>query len=121
MAWLDFVSPASLIGWARTLRSRLRSTAPDAARLSYSSDGRSGHVHYQSRDAAFTLYYEFGGGDCVATIDLPSPTAWRRYTGLPLERRDEVVRWIGQRVVADQTTGGSGRFEIEGNWLNIYA
>ncbi|HEV7732006.1 MAG TPA: hypothetical protein VGR62_07585, partial [Candidatus Binatia bacterium] len=97
------------------------SAAPGATRLSYSSDGRGGHVHYQSHDASFTLYYEFGGGDCVASIDLPSPTAWRRHTGLPLERRDEVVRWIGQRVVHDQTTGGTGRFEIEGNWLNIYA
>jgi hypothetical protein len=111
MAFFDFISP---------LLSRLRS-ADAAARLSYSSEGRSGHVHYQSRAASFTLYYEFGGGDCVAWIDIPSPRDWERNTGLPLARRDEVLRWIGERVVQDQTVGGSGRFAIEGNALNIYA
>lgn len=97
-----------------------RSTASDTARLTYSSEGRSGHVYYQSPEAAFTLYFELGGGDCVASISLPSPDAWTRHTGLPLDRRDEVVRWIGQRVVQDQTTGGTGRFEVEGNWLHVY-
>ncbi len=89
------------------------------ARLSYSSDGRSGHVHYQSAKADFTLYFEFGGGDCIAMIDLPSPAAWERHTGLRLDERDAVVHWIGRRVVHDQTRGGNGRFEVDGNWLNI--
>jgi hypothetical protein len=40
-------------------------------------------------------------------------------TGLPLHQRDAVVRWIGRRVVLDQTSGGRGRFEVDGNWLNI--
>ncbi len=106
----------------------LRSTAPPAAvddgpdpqaRLSYTSDGRSGRVHYQSSRADFTLYCELGGGDCVAIIDLPSPAAWERHTGLRREQRDAVVQWIGRRVVRDQTTGGRGRFEVDGNWLSI--
>jgi hypothetical protein len=89
------------------------------ARLSYSSDGRSGRVHYQSAKAEFTLYFEFGGGDCIAMIELPSPAAWERHTGLRLDERDAVVHWIGRRVVHDQTRGGNGRFEVDGNWLNI--
>ena len=114
------------------LKRLLRAMAPDGtpdgapddgpdpqARLSYSSEGRSGRVHYQSAKADFTLYFEFGGGDCIAMIELPSPAAWERQTGLPLHRRDAVVRWIGRRVVRDQTRGGSGWFEVDGNWLNI--
>jgi hypothetical protein len=94
---------------------------PDpGARLSYSSDGRCGHVHYESPAADFTLYDELGGGDCMATIDLPSPATWTRHTGLGLELRDGVVEWIGRRVVRDQTTGGRGRFEVQGDWLGIY-
>jgi hypothetical protein len=93
---------------------------PDShARLSYSSEGRSGRVHYQSAKADFTLYFEFGGGDCIAMIDLPSPAEWERKTGLPLDQRDAVVQWIGRRVVRDQTSGGRGRFELDGNWLNV--
>jgi hypothetical protein len=117
----------SVLGFVRRL---LQSQAPPAAvgdapdpgaRLSYGSEGRSGRVHYQSRRADFTLYYEFGGGDCVATIDLPSLKDWPRHTGLPQDQRDGVIEWIGRQVVRDQTTGGKGRYEVEGNWLNIYS
>lgn len=89
-------------------------------KVSYSNDGRSGHVWYQSHETEFTMYYEFGGGDCVASIDIPGPEDWTKHTGLPLARREEVLDFIGRQVVKDQTTGGKGRFKIEGNWLNVY-
>jgi hypothetical protein len=89
--------------------------------IRYSSDGRSGHVHYQSAETEFALYYEFSGGNCVACIDIPSPENWEKVTKVPLARRDEILNFIGQQVVRDQTTGGRGSFKIEGNWLNIYA
>lgn len=95
--------------------------APDpGARLSYSNDGRSGRVRYQSAAADFTMYFEFGGGDCIAVVELPRPREWQRQTGLPLAQRDDVIQWIGRQVVRDQTRDGSGRFEIDGNWLNLY-
>lgn len=93
----------------------------EAAKVSYSSDGRSGHVHFQSAEAAFSMYYEFSGGDCVVSINIPSVENWKKHTKLPLARREEVLDFIGQQVVKDQTTGGRGYFKIEGNWLNIYA
>ncbi len=117
----------SVLGFVRRL---LLSQAPPAAdgdapdpgaRLSYGSDGRSGRVHYQSRRADFTMYYELGGGDCVAIIDLPSVREWERRTGLPSDQRDAVVQWIGRQVVRDQTRDGAGRFEVQGGWLNVYA
>lgn len=127
MGLLKFLSGASVAGIATALLSHLRSglsadaePTPDAARLSYTSEGRFGHVQYQSAVAQFSLYYEFGGGDCVAMIEVPNANQWVERTGLPLTRRDDVLRWIGERVVKDQTTGGAGRFAIEGDWLNIY-
>ncbi|MEY3240689.1 MAG: hypothetical protein RIR11_2127 [Bacteroidota bacterium] len=89
--------------------------------IRYSSNGRSGHVHYQSAETEFALYYEFGGGDCVVCIDIPSPQNWEKITKIPLARRDEILSFIGQQVVQDQTTNGRGSFKIEGDWLNIYA
>ena len=90
------------------------------AKIKYSNDGRSGHVHYKSSAANFEMYYEFSGGDCVASIAVPSEKDWEKTTGLSLERRDEVLNFIGHQVVKDQTTGGRGHFKIEGSWLNIY-
>jgi hypothetical protein len=93
---------------------------PNTATIHYSSDGRSGYVHYKSAEASFDMYYEFSGGNCVASIDIPSPETWKKHTGLPLSRRDEVLDFIGRQVVKDQTSGGKGYFKIEGNWLHIY-
>lgn len=90
------------------------------AKILYSSEGRSGHVHYRSSEANFAMYYEFGGGDCIVSIDIPSVENWEKTTSLPLNRRDETLNFIGQQVVRDQTTGGRGSFKIEGGWLNIY-
>lgn len=117
---------SSVVGFVRDL---LRSPGPPAAdaspdpgaRLTYESEGRSGRVHYQSPRADFTLYYEFAGGDCLATVDLPSASAWTRQTGLPADQRDAVVQWIGRQVVRDQTNGGAGRFVVNGDWLEIYS
>ncbi len=90
------------------------------AKVSYSSDGRCGHVHYQSKEGSFAMYYEFGGGDCIASLIIPSKEDWVAKTGIPLERREYVLNHIGQRVVKDQISNGMGSFKIEGNWLNIY-
>ncbi len=131
------ISPFSVVGLARSVLARIKSFQsqgaavqtpkatfeqdPDAPKIRYASDGRSGQVVYESAEATFSLYYEFGGGDVVACIDVPSPEKWQAHTGIPPERRDEVLHYIGRRVVQDQTTGGGGSFKIEGNWLNIYA
>lgn len=92
-----------------------------APKIAYSSDGRSGYVHYQSQESNFNMYYEFGGGDVVASINIPNTNEWVAKTGLPLERREEILNFIGRQVVKDQTTNGRGSFKIEGNFLNIYA
>lgn len=99
---------------------RRLSDKTDGPQILYSSDGRSGHVHYMSNEASFAMYYEFGGGNCVAGILIPSPEKWEEETGLPLSRRDEVLDFIGLRVVRDQVTGGRGYFRVEGDWLQIY-
>ena len=93
---------------------------PSSTKVLYSSDGRSGQVHYQSPEASFAMYYEFGGGNCVACISIPGPKNWEDETGLPLTRREEVLHFIGGQVVKDQTSSGTGYFKIEGDWLNIY-
>lgn len=94
--------------------------ASDVPKISYSSDGRSGYVHYRSKAGNFDMYYEFGGGNVVVGINVPSSNDWVAQTGIPLEQREEVLNQIGQQVVKDQTTNGRGSFKIEGNFLNIY-
>lgn len=93
----------------------------NAAKILYSNNGRSGFVHYKSKEGNFDLYYEFGGGNVVASIQVSTAKDWVAKTGLPLEKREEVLHFIEQRVVKDQTTSGRGFYKVEGPWLNIYS
>jgi hypothetical protein len=97
----------------------LKDREENAARVGYSDSGRSGKVHYISKEATFDLDYEFGGGAAVAVIDIPTPKQWEAATKTPLARREAILKFIGQQVVKDQTLE-EGSFEIGESVLTIY-
>jgi hypothetical protein len=97
----------------------LKDREENAARVGYTSSGRSGKVHYISKEATFDLDYEFGGGSAVAIIDIPTAKQWEAATKTPLSRRDAILKFIGQQVVKDQTLE-EGSFEIGENAITIY-
>lgn len=66
------------------------------------------------------MYWEYGGGNCVVSINVPSIQEWESLTGLPIHRREETLHLIGRRVAKEQTNNGSGFYKIEGNYINIY-
>lgn len=114
-----FVSSLSILGFIRSIFSGFRNPEdPSGQRVKYLSNGRSGQVLYEGRGASFTMYYEFGGGNVVASISIPDAQHWENETGLSPAYREEVLNFIGKQVVKDQTKQGS--FQIEGNWLVIY-
>lgn len=107
--------------YKQTFSGLFRVLNPSEPYITYTNQGRSGYVNYRSPEAAFALYYEFGAGEYVVAISIPSAANWEKETGLPLLRRDEVLHFIGRQVVKDQTTGGRGSYKIEGNWIYLYA
>lgn len=88
-------------------------------RVIFASDGRSGHVFYESPEGKFSMYYEFGGGDVVVIISVPETAQWVAQTGIPLEKREEVLNYIGQVSVAQQTKNGS--YKLDANSILIYS
>src|SRR5215471_14734904 len=88
-------------------------------KVSYTSDGRSGTVHYRSKDANLDLWYEFAGGDALAIIDVPSPEEWEARTKTPLSFRDSILTFIGEQIVKDQTLE-KGSFTLDDRFLTIY-
>lgn len=108
----------------RSISDRMKSlfgSPSDAPQVSYSSQGRSGYVHYRSKECNLDMYYEFAGGDVVASIQIPTPREWTAKTGLPLERRASILEAIGRQVARDQTTDGRGSHEVDDNWIHIRA
>ena len=76
-------------------------------------------MHFESRETKFELWWEFAGGDALAIVEIPTETNWPATTNLPLEKRNDVLRFIGEQIVVDQT-GGTGSFIIGENVLTIY-
>ncbi len=89
------------------------------ARLHYSTEGRGGTIFFQSDETKFDMWWEFGGGDALAIIDIPSEQHWVARTKLPLEKRAAILDFIGQQVIQDQASG-RGTYAISENYLTIY-
>jgi len=78
-------------------------------KVQYTNKGRYGYVLYTEGDSVIQLYYEFGGGNCVAIINVPEIHEWEQSTQLPLADREKVLRFIAEQVVKDQTRHGTYR------------
>lgn len=74
---------------------------------------------YESADARFGLWWEFAGGEALAILEIPDAEHWVARTGLPIERRDEVLRFIGDQVVEDQA-GGRGSYRLGDSVMTIF-
>ena len=89
------------------------------ARLRYHTEGRGGTVYYESDAGKFDMWWEFGGGDAIAIINIPSEKHWEAQTNMHIDKRAAVLNYIGDQVVQDQASG-NGYFEVSGDFLTIY-
>ena len=65
-------------------------------RIDIEDGGLSGTIHYQESAGRLTFYWEFGGGDVVATIDVGSAADWGIRNPWAGDRRTAIL----QRVAA---------------------
>jgi len=125
--WLDV--PMKFVEEIRQLLERVAKYAtakPQRLRLEgnpklrYSDYGRGGTIYYESPDAQFDMWWEFAGGDALIIVDIPTPEHWEARTKLPLERRVQVLRFIGEQILDDKN-GGTGSFITGENVLTFYS
>lgn len=89
-----------------------------AQELEYINQGRGGTVIYRDGDLELKLSFEFGGGDCVAIIFIPSPGEWARTTNKPLSERSNVLKFIAEQSIRDQAPNCT--YELSDNFIEIY-
>lgn len=82
------------------------------------SEGRGGHVIYREAGKQMQLWWEFGGGNCVAFIDVPPPGKWEAFTPFPLGDRKRIVQEIAEAVARDQF--GTVRISISETAISFY-
>lgn len=103
----------------RTENQPKRIVLPGRPVVRFQDYGRGGTVYFESEEAKFELWWEMGV-HALAIVDVPTPDNWLARTGLPPERRSEILHFIGEEIVSRQTTRG-GSFIVGENVLTIYA
>lgn len=75
-------------------------------RLSYTNQGRAGLVHYHEGDTlTLSLRWEMSGDDAEPLwIDVPTVQDWERDTGVPLARREEILRFVAETACREQSS-----------------
>ena len=71
-------------------------------KIEYINQGRGGFVIYLDNQSTYKLFFEFGGGDCIAIIYVPSIDEWEMKTNKPLSEREQVLTFIAEQSIRDQ-------------------
>lgn len=80
--------------------------------------GRSGNIIFHWDKITCKFWWEFGAGDALTFIDVPGAEQWETATGIPLERRDIALHFIGKKVAAGQGFGAE-KYRLDSNAIVI--
>ena len=87
-------------------------------KLRFVDEGRSGVIYFESRVGSFDMWWEMGYG-ALAIVAVPPSNEWELKTGMPREKRLEVLNFIGEEIIRRQTSNGS--FVIGDDVITIYS
>ena len=87
--------------------------------LEYQNEGRGGSVIFKNDKTRFSMWWEFGGDDVVAFVNIPVEDEWENYTQLPLSERKSTLTFIGEQIVRDQLSG-NGTYIIGQDVITFY-
>lgn len=68
-------------------------------RVIISENGRTGAVIYHEGSQRISFWWEFGGGDVVAIVNVGDEEEWRAKYPWALSRRAEILRYVADEVV----------------------
>lgn len=75
-------------------------------KLTYINEGRAGYVVYKDDHGELKFSFEFGGGDCVAIIYIPTAEFWEKRTGRAKAERDAILTFVAAQALKDQVRNG---------------
>lgn len=87
-------------------------------KLEYINQGRSGYVVYKDGANNLKLFYEYGGGNCVAIIYVPSSEQWTSQTNRDITERRSILTFIAEQVIKDQAP--KGYYTLTDTSIEIY-
>lgn len=72
--------------------------------VGYINHGRSGTVIFFRNDLTLHFSFEFGGGETLAIVDVPTPENWEKETKIPLADRQPILEFVAKRIIRDQAS-----------------
>ena len=86
-------------------------------KLEYIEQGRIGYVVYKDRQGDIRLSYEFGSGNCVAFINVPTVAEWTNKTNRPIGQRQGILQFVAEQTIKDKTS--NSYYELFDNHIVI--
>ncbi len=69
-----------------------------SSKVTVTSTGRSGTVEYREGRESCRLYWEFGGGDVLAMLSIPSTQDWDRLYPWAQGRRQDILQTVARET-----------------------
>lgn len=82
-------------------------------------EGRCGKIIYREPAGSLSCYWEFGGGDTVATIQVGDAASWRQQHPWAVSRRAEILQRVADEVIRQKAPGCRAKFDAPPGWLYI--
>lgn len=87
-------------------------------KLEYINQGRGGYVVYKDGQADIKLFFEYGGGNCVAIIYVPTIDEWASKTNRPTADRQPILTFVAEQSIKDQAP--NSYYELSDTCIEIF-
>lgn len=103
---------------AASARPKSKSPMNHSPSVQISQDGRGGQILLTLASGSHSFWWEFGGGDSVAIIDVPDPAEWPNIPALAPQPRDTLLQWLAEEVARGQCP--NARIVVGDRWITFY-
>ena len=87
-------------------------------KLEYINKGRGGYVVYKDGQGDIKLFFEYGGGNCVAIIYVPTIDEWTIKTNRPLVDRNAILTFVAEQTIKDKAA--KSYYELSDTCIEIF-
>lgn len=87
-------------------------------KLEYINQGRGGYVVYKDSHSEIILFFEYGGGNCVAIIYVPTTENWTNKTNRPIADRQTILTFVAEQAIKDQAP--NSYYELSDTCIEIF-
>ncbi len=85
--------------------------------LEYINQGRGGYIVYKDQESEMKFFFEFGAGNCVAIIHVPTIEEWNTRTNRPLPDRNSILTFVAAQAIKDQAP--ESYYEFSDSFIRI--